>query len=300
MKTLYLRRSIGSVSGRCTVIVTACITLFFFGVIGQFSPASAQVVLFDFDNAPLHSSLPIDQTASGITAHLLATGQGYSIQDANVLGFTPPGFAGRIIYPNSINPADLLIHFDQPLTDFSIMYSVQELACDTSATMRVTATMNGNFVGTNTKVASVPGTWPVDTIRCSFPQGFNSVVVHFDSHPPTCQDWGPIFMADNMRVSALATAVSEGRHPEMFALGQNYPNPFNPSTTISYQLPSRSHVTLKVFNLLGQETAVLVNGIESPGFKSVQWNASGVASGLYLYKLQAGKFVETKKLILQR
>jgi hypothetical protein len=165
------------------------------------SPASAQAVLFDFDNAPLHSSLPISQTVSGITAQFTATGQGYSIQEANVLGFTPQGFSGRIIYPNSIYLSDLLISFDSTLTEFSIMYSCQELGCDDAATMRVTAYMNGSLVGANTKTASNPGTWPVDTLRCSFTQGFNSVVIHYDKRPPTCQDYGVIFMADNMRVT---------------------------------------------------------------------------------------------------
>src|SRR5512135_108816 len=118
--------------------------IFLFSVIALVTPVSAQDVLFDFDNAPLYSSLPIYQSAGGITAHLSATGQGYSIQEANVLGFTPPGFAGRILYPNSGTLSDLLVKFDQALTDFSIMYTPNELGCDNSATMRVTAYMNGN------------------------------------------------------------------------------------------------------------------------------------------------------------
>ena len=283
------------------MILTACITLFLFSVIAQVSSASAQVVLFDFDNAPLHSSLPIDQTVSEITAHLSATGQGYSIQDANVLGFTPQGFAGRVIYPNSIYLADLLIHFDQALTDFSIMYSCQELGCDDAATMRVTAYMIGSVIGTNTKTASVPGTWPVDTLRCSFPQGFDSVVVHYDSRPPTCQDYGVIFMADNMRVTPFkVNAISEGELPEMFTLRQNYPDPFNPSTTISYRLPTQSHVILRVFDALGREVSTLVNRVEEPGYKSVHFNASSLPSGVYYYRLQAGTYSETKKLVLLR
>jgi hypothetical protein len=110
------------------------------------SNLSAQAVLFDFDNAPLYSSLPIDLTVNGITAHFSATGQGYSIQD-NSAPVVPLGFTGRFIYPNSIYISDLIIRYDQTLTDFSIMYSVQELACDTSATMRVTAYINGSLLG---------------------------------------------------------------------------------------------------------------------------------------------------------
>lgn len=165
--------------------------------------ASAQAVLFDFNNAPLHTPLPIDLTVAGISAHFSATGQGYSIQDTSA-PVVPLGFTGRFIYPSSIQPADLLISFDRTLTDFSILYSPQELGCDDSATMRVTAYMHGIFVGTHTHTAIHPGTWPVDTLSCTFTQGFNSVVVHYDGHPPTCSDYGVIFLADDMRVTPLA------------------------------------------------------------------------------------------------
>jgi hypothetical protein len=88
--------------------------------------------------------------------------------------------------------------------------------------------------------------------------------------------------------------------PESYALSQNYPNPFNPSTTLKYELPRASHVTLTVYDLLGREVTTLVNAIEKPGYKSVEWNASGVASGVYFYRLQAGNFVQTRKLLLLR
>jgi len=282
----------------------ACIQLaayIFILCISLHNPLPAQQILFDFDNAPLYTSLPIYQTAGGITARLSATGQGYSIQYANVLGFTPPGFAGRIIYPNSINLADLLVHYDHTLTDFSIMYCCQELGCDDAATMQVRTYMNGIFVGSSTRTATFPGTWPVDTLRCSFPQGFDSVVVHYLLPPPTCQDYGTIFMADNMRVTPKVTGISsQGELPELFTLMQNYPNPFNPGTVISYQLPAQSFVTLKVYDVLGREAATLVNKFEQPGYKSVYFNADNLASGVYYYRLQAGKFIATKKLVLLR
>jgi photosystem II stability/assembly factor-like uncharacterized protein len=210
MKSWHLKSSKESLDRNFGSILPICFALLILGVIVQVSPASAQPVLFDFDSAPIHTSLPISQTVNGLTANLSGTGQGYSIQDANVLGFTPQGFSGLVIYPNSIYLADLLIRFDQPITYFSIMYSVQELACDTSATMRVTAYFHGGLIGTDTKVARIPGTWPVDTLSCSFPQGFDSVVVHYDSHPPACQDYGVIFMADNMQATPLATAQPAG------------------------------------------------------------------------------------------
>ena len=90
----------------------------------------------------------------------------------------------------------------------------------------------------------------------------------------------------------------DGERPALCALSQNFPNPFNPATVISYQLPATSDVKLVVFDVLGREVATLVNGVEEPGYKSVQWDASGVASGVYFYRLQAGGFVSAKKLVL--
>jgi hypothetical protein len=89
-------------------------------------------------------------------------------------------------------------------------------------------------------------------------------------------------------------------YPHLPTLYQNYPNPFNPSTTIRYGLPSRSHVTLTVFNTLGQQVATLVQGEQEAGYHEAVFDASGLASGVYLYRLQAGDFVASRKLILVR
>lgn len=96
--------------------------------------------------------------------------------------------------------------------------------------------------------------------------------------------------------------------PGGFALRQNYPNPFNPSTTIEFTLPKSAFVMLKVYNLLGKEVATLVAEQRSAGIHKFNWDASGLASGVYLYRLEAGDpssnsgqgFVQTKKLILMR
>jgi sugar lactone lactonase YvrE len=86
--------------------------------------------------------------------------------------------------------------------------------------------------------------------------------------------------------------------PESFVLFQNYPNPFNPSTVISYQIASTGKVSLKVYDILGREVATLVNDMKAAGNYTATFNASKLPSGVYFYRLQAGTFTQTKKLVL--
>jgi hypothetical protein len=88
--------------------------------------------------------------------------------------------------------------------------------------------------------------------------------------------------------------------PQRVELLQNYPNPFNPATRIQYILPQREHVILRLFDLLGKEVAVLVDEIQGLGTHSVQWNGSGIASGIYLYQLRTSRSILTRKMILLR
>ena len=111
--------------------------------------------------------------------------------------------------------------------------------------------------------------------------------------------WGPY--SESRTLTVMPTAVSKVTQvPLEFALAQNYPNPFNPSTTIRYGLPERSHVTLTVFNSLGQQVATLVEGEREAGHHDVVFDASHLASGVYLYRLVAGEFVQTRKLLLMK
>jgi hypothetical protein len=86
--------------------------------------------------------------------------------------------------------------------------------------------------------------------------------------------------------------------PAKFELAQNYPNPFNPTTTIEFDLPKSSTVTLEIFNILGEKVATLLSASLLSGSYKYKWDASGLASGVYLYCLEAGSFQQTKKLIL--
>ena len=108
---------------------------------------------------------------------------------------------------------------------------------------------------------------------------------------------------DSTTISNQLTGVkgsSVNLNPEEFHLAQNYPNPFNPSTIIKYSIPVAGHLNLKVYDILGNEIAELVNEEKGSGVYSVSFDASGLASGMYLYRLQAGSFVETKKMILMK
>jgi len=86
--------------------------------------------------------------------------------------------------------------------------------------------------------------------------------------------------------------------PLKFSLAQNYPNPFNPTTVIDCQLPTEGMVTLKIYDILGREVAVLLNGRQHAGQYSVRFNAADLASGVYFYRLQAGSFVQSRKPML--
>ncbi|MBI1931308.1 MAG: T9SS type A sorting domain-containing protein [Ignavibacteriales bacterium] len=88
--------------------------------------------------------------------------------------------------------------------------------------------------------------------------------------------------------------------PTEYKLEQNYPNPFNPTTTISYQIPVNKHITIKVYDVLGREIATLIDEYKPAGIYKLEFNASRLVSGVYFYKLRAGSFVETRKMIIMR
>jgi hypothetical protein len=86
--------------------------------------------------------------------------------------------------------------------------------------------------------------------------------------------------------------------PLTYSLSQNYPNPFNPTTTIRFEIPVEVHVALRVYNVLGQEVLVVLDEVKRPGRYDVRVEASALASGAYFYRMQAGDFLETRKLML--
>jgi hypothetical protein len=102
----------------------------------------------------------------------------------------------------------------------------------------------------------------------------------------------------NFPVTVVSVGDEEIQIPKKFILNQNFPNPFNPSTTIRYQMPDAGFVTLKVFDVLGREVSTLVDEYRNAGRYEVEFDGSNLASGIYFYKIQAGEFVQTRKMIL--
>ena len=106
-------------------------------------------------------------------------------------------------------------------------------------------------------------------------------------------------------VSAVLSSEEELGMPTEFALKQNYPNPFNPSTQIQYALPSESMVVISIYDITGRKVRTLVNEVQSAGHRSVMWNATNeigrpVSAGMYIYTIQAGDFIQNRKMVLMK
>ncbi|HTY38393.1 MAG TPA: T9SS type A sorting domain-containing protein [Bacteroidota bacterium] len=114
---------------------------------------------------------------------------------------------------------------------------------------------------------------------------------------------GSYFLVDDLSLGSAATDVQSTPLPVAFALNQNYPNPFNPSTSVSFQLPVAADVRLSIFDMLGREVETLIEGRQEAGRHAVQWNASNLPSGMYIYRLTATSekgeiFRDTRKAML--
>jgi hypothetical protein len=96
----------------------------------------------------------------------------------------------------------------------------------------------------------------------------------------------------------VSVEYPESGMPQEYQLAQNYPNPFNPSTTIEYSLPEQADVTIKIYDVLGNELEVIFSGNKSAGTHRLNWNASNYASGIYFYRMSAGTFNQVKKMLL--
>jgi hypothetical protein len=113
---------------------------------------------------------------------------------------------------------------------------------------------------------------------------------------------GKLFWRDTSYIDTTVTDIMEEGIfiPDAFVLEKNFPNPFNPTTVIGYQLSAVSNVELSIYNILGEKVTTLVSEKQNAGHHQVEWNASGFASGVYYYRIEAGEFVDVKKMVLLR
>jgi hypothetical protein len=197
------------------------------------------------------------------------------------------------------NPGDILrLRF--PLANNGTTDTVRSV----TATVSTLDTMV--FIGTSSQISyydMVPG---VESV------GSTTQALRIQSYCPpntkaklllTITSEGVTVRADTITllVQAAATLVAEnGVVPKEFSLSQNYPNPFNPSTSFEFRVPSCGLVSLKVFDALGREVGTLVNEVKAPGVYRLTWDAGTLPSGVYFYRMTAGSFTETKKLMLLR
>ena len=155
-------------------------------------------------------------------------------------------------------------------------------------------------------VASGKGIWTSGTFVNGVTQGHS---IEYDGDGNAASDWTdaatPTLGAENSNVTSVEDAAGI---PENFSLEQNFPNPFNPSTIINYTIPQSANLIntrLEIFNLLGQKVRTLVNTRQASGSHAVHWNGTNdsgklLASGLYVYRLQAAEFVDMKKMLFMK
>ncbi|MFH1685995.1 MAG: FlgD immunoglobulin-like domain containing protein [bacterium] len=170
----------------------------------------------------------------------------------------------------------------------------------------LTAGAVGVLVGFSLLLATViPATTAQNTSKTGIKDPFNTTYDREDRPGNLDPETAARGAGSNISVTVTVTSLITGNPslPERFSLAQNFPNPFNSTTSIEYDLPISSDVTIDLYNMLGQKVRTLVDGYKAAGYYTVEWDgktSSGraVATGVYLYRIQAGSFVKTKKMIL--
>lgn len=183
---------------------------------------------------------------------------------------------------NSVSLNKFLLPPPPPDGVMDIRYSTQNMVEDLSSEKII-----------EIKDAVYPITIRVENMSLKLKDAFNDKTIISE-----LQDGKEITISDN-KINKIS-ASSENTLPSKFSLSQNYPNPFNPSTNIVFEIPQITNVVLKVYNSLGQEVKTLVNEQMQPGKYDINFSVNGLASGIYYYKIQAGSFVQTKKMILMK
>ena len=169
-------------------------------------------------------------------------------------------------------------------------YTISDLFTGNSGTLKY------DVQSSNTAVTTVEGLG--SSIRLTA-QNIGDCVVTVTAKDSTADYYDSFVYSFDVNVGLTGVETTD-QLPTEFALFQNYPNPFNPTTNIKFDLPKESNVTLKVYNILGEEVATLVNKVMPAGHQVVTFDASRLASGMYIYRIQAGNFVQVKKMLLMK
>ena len=256
-------------------------------------------------------------SVSGITA----TAYLYLVLSTNLLN---PGlmggtstFLGPLVLKRVNTPSDIVYALPSTFgTMWTSAYTVQEeytlngspIAPPTVTSHTVSyiadaygpMTLPGGSVHEALRIRKVDSTATWKTVGYIF-LAKNGASVQITATDVTSPDNGMIQASSVTWNGPVPTAVQPlGAIPREYALSQNYPNPFNPTTTIEFALPRQGHATLKVFNLLGEEVATLIDETLGAGSKTIQFDAAGLSSGVYIYRLHSEEFVESRRMVLVR
>ena len=243
-------------------------------------------------------SVPIGESMYDINISTYSADSGYNNISRNVARFTSAGPVkiDSIAYINYKLNLCYLKPFARNQGNISTIRNVKvNILCDDSWALPTLRTVNLPDIPPDTVVGGT--SWAIIRYDSLFPGNFN---LKFEI---LSDGW--IYWIDSTKV--IVTGVEEAtEQPLAFRLEQNFPNPFNPTTTIKYSIPdvetrhasSLQSVTLKVYDILGREIALLVNEKQKPGYYEVKWDAGNQPSGVYFYRLRAGSFNQVKKMLL--
>ena len=213
-------------------------------------------------------------------------GNSLDINNLPYISDTPISFPLDVMYLNINNNNEFITEEEEVTLSYNLEYLPEH----------ITILITNNTSGEILNVADVNEITFSTVEKGSFPLLGNEGV---SSYPQL----GSSHFTINIIYNELIINEQENLIPIQYALHQNYPNPFNPITTISYDIPKHSYVSIIIYDMMGREITRLVEQNQSSGFKSVLWNATDkygkkVSAGLYLYKIQTGEYIDTKKMIL--
>jgi len=223
-----------------------------------------------------------------------------AVKGANVLFNT-------IVVPPLLVSGDIGLHgfgISQRYTNLTGYYKLTSVGNDLFDVV-ISMLKNGQVIGAGAEEFNAASTYTAFSVPINYATSDvpDSCWISFTIANNDTAHVGSVFYIDDLAMNNNATAVKDNIHPLTFKLQQNYPNPFNPTSAIDFEIPVRENVTLTIYNTLGEKIRTLIDGSRSAGHYRVTWdgrdlNGKNVSSGIYLYRIKAGYFVESKKMIL--